>query len=203
MTSHELELELARRAALRDAAVQRANVKTNERDIALVNRNMAVQARAFAQNVAQKTQAELEARVSEIATAAMRAVFPEPYEMKVKFELARGKTEARVLFTRGGLELDPMTESGGGPVDVAAFALRLTFHALAGKRAGRNTLILDEPFRFVSLGLQPRLAAMLRELSRRLDMQFIMVTHNQALAEGADTVFHVSIADGVSAVSST
>lgn len=200
MTSHELELELARQTALRDAAVALAKRKAVERDQALLARNTATQARVFTQQVAQRTQAELEMRVSEIATAAMRAVFPEPYEMKVKFELARGKTEARVLFSREGLELDPMTESGGGPVDVAAFALRLTFHALAGKRAGRNTFILDEPFRFVSLNLQDKLSAMLRELSRQLKVQFIMVTHNQALANGADKVFRVTINNGISEV---
>ena len=80
------------------------------------------------------------------------------------------------MFTKGGVEVDPMTASGGGVVDVAAFALRLS--ALALQRPPlRRTLILDEPFKFLSEEYRSRVVDLLDLLSSEMGVQFIMVTH--------------------------
>lgn len=78
---------------------------------------------------------------------------------------------------------------------VAAFALRASMWSL---RRGRSAplLILDEPFRFLSEGLRPKAAALLKEVSERLGVQILMVTHAPELAAGADAVFTVSQRNG-------
>jgi len=63
-----------------------------------------------------------------------------------------------------------------------------------------NVIILDEPFRFLSKDLQPRAGEIMRELSHRLNIQFIMVTHAKEMIEISDRVFEVSQIDGISKV---
>ena len=137
---------------------------------------------ALTQIVAQQTQEELEYRISDIVTTALSSVFPDPYEFKVHFEIKRGKTEAKLVFSRDGEELDPLTASGGGVVDVASFALRLSCYLLQPQN--QRVMILDEPFRFVSKEFLPAVSDLIEELSEKLDIQFIIVTHEEELKIG-------------------
>lgn len=157
-------------------------------------------ARALIQEVAKQTQAQLEFRITEIVSLALEAVFDDPYKLKVEFVEKRGRTECELSFVRGNEEsVDPLTASGGGAVDVAAFALRIAIWSLTHPRS-RGVFILDEPFRFLSVGLRDRAGIMLKELSEKLGVQIIMVTHDSALTEAADKVFFISQNSGVSSL---
>jgi len=157
------------------------------------------EAQGIIKTVAKQTQEQLEYHVSELVTLALSAVFPEPYELVLRFEERRGKTEADLLFFRDGEEFSPMDASGGGPVDVAAFALRVALWSLRRPRS-RATMLLDEPFRFVSRDYQPRASQMLKEVSGRIGLQVIMVSHSEDLIEAADRVFRTTISKGTSKV---
>lgn len=142
------------------------------------------------QVIAKQTQSQVKVHIEDLVTRAMEAVFPDPYEFKVLFEMKSNKTQAKLLFTRDGMEVDPMESTGGGAVDIAAFALRIALWAI-GK--SDSTLIFDEPFRFLSAGYQAKAGEMLKELSRLLGIQFIIVTHNTALEEAADTLITIDM----------
>ena len=156
-------------------------------------------ARIIIQNVAKQTQQELEYHVSDIVTMALRAVFPEPYDFKMEFVIKRNKTECELYFVKDGELIDPLTASGGGAVDVASFALRVALWCLAPQRT-RNTLILDEPFRFLSRDLMYKAGDMLKRLSEKLGLQIIMVSHAEDLIDGANKVFQIKIKKGISEV---
>ncbi len=79
--------------------------------------------------------------------------------------------------------MDPLTASGGGVVDVAAFALRAACLMLHRPRLTK-LLVLDEPFRFVSAEYQDNIRSMLEQLAQDLGLQIILVTHNQTIATG-------------------
>ena len=157
------------------------------------------QAREIIRVVGQKTQEQLSFHISDITSLAMDAVFDNPYELKVDFVQRRNKTECDLLFVRDGQTVDPLSASGGGTVDVAAFALRIACWSMQRPRT-RNTIILDEPLRFLSADCQERASAMIKEISERLGIQFIIVTHNDTLTSYADKVFEVSIRKGISKV---
>jgi len=177
------------------------NLRDCERRLEESKRNLsrAEKARAIIQLVAQETQKQLEFHINDLVTMALSIVFDDPYELAVRFEERRGKTEADLLFLRGGELIDPMGESGGGAVDVAAFALRVAMWVLQKPRT-RNTFILDEPFRFVSRDIQPKASEMLRRISEQLGIQIIMVSHSEDLIECAHRVFRVGQKSGVSRV---
>ena len=157
------------------------------------------QAQVIIQIVAQKTQEELEYRLSEIVSLALAAVFDDPYKLKVDFVIRRGKTECDLLFEKNGEIFDPLTSSGGGAVDIASMALRVAIWSLTQPRT-RNVLILDEPFRFLSKEYQIKASTMLQELSKKLKLQIIMVSHSEFLIKGADKVFNVTIEKEVSKI---
>lgn len=143
------------------------------------------EARALAQAVAERLQTRAHARISAVVTRCL-AIFREPYEFRIVVERKRGKTEARFVLGRGGLDVDPLTASGGGVVDVAAFALRVA--AIVMRRPpGRRLLVLDEPVKHLSGGYRPAFRAVLEALASELSLQVILVTHYPELA-GPDPI---------------
>lgn len=157
------------------------------------------EARELLQEIGLRTQEQLQYHISDITSLALSAVFDDPYELRVVFEKRRNKTECDLLFVRNDKEVEPLEASGYGAVDVAALSLRVASWTMMNPRS-RNTIILDEPMRFLSEDRQPYASQMLKELSERLDIQFIIVTHEQELVQYADKVFEVSIRNGKSII---
>jgi DNA repair exonuclease SbcCD ATPase subunit len=140
-------------------------------------------AQEMLQHLAQAVQQQAHQKIAEVVSSCLSSVFDDPYEFHIRFERNRGRTEAHLRFVRNGLEVDPMTASGGGMVDVAAFALRVACLVLHRPKLNR-LVFLDEPFRFVSAQYQENVRLMLEKLSEDLGLQIVMVTHNENLATG-------------------
>ena len=173
-----------------------------ENKVKLNNKLQAIEkAQLFLQGVAQVTQENLKIQVEDIVNLALDTCFPDEYLFSIDFDISRGKTEASLKFTdkRTGREVDPMNASGGGVVDLTSFALRVACYVL--ERNSDNVIILDEPFRFLSRDLQARAGTILKELSNKMGIQIIMVTHIGEIIDVADRLFEVSKnKNGVSAV---
>ena len=92
---------------------------------ALLKSKQAQDAQETLQHLAQAVQQQAHQKISEVVSFCLSAVFDDPYQFHIVFERKRGRTEAHLRFQRRGLDLDPLTASGGGAVDVAAFALRV------------------------------------------------------------------------------
>jgi DNA repair exonuclease SbcCD ATPase subunit len=155
------------------------------------------EAREIIRKVGMETQQTLQYNISDITSLALEAVFDNPYELKVEFIQRRNKTECDLYFVRDGNRVDPLTASGVGAVDIASFALRIASWSMARPRT-RNVIILDEPFRFLSENYQEQASLILKEISKKLNLQIICITHNEILASSADKTFKVSIKKGVS-----
>lgn len=147
-------------------------------------------ARGLIREVGFKTQEQLQYHISDITSLALSAVFEDPYELKVSFVQRRDKMECDLTFTRAGVELDPLNSSGYGAVDVASLALRVASWSMQRPRR-RNTIILDEPLKYLSEDMQVFAGKMIKELSDKLSIQFIIVTHEPLLADFADKTFLV------------
>lgn len=154
-------------------------------------------AQVFLQDTAKRTQEQLKIHIEDLVQLALDTCFPGIYEFKVEFEIKRGKTEATLLFYTNGMAINPMEASGGGVIDLAAFALRIASWTLSKTR---NVVILDEPFRFLSKDLQPQANQIIKELSKRLNLQFILVTHSPEMVSAADRIFEVRKEKGKSIV---
>lgn len=153
------------------------------------------QAREIVRAVGLETQKQLQFHISDITSLALEAVFDDPYELKVDFVQRRNKTECDLLFVRDDMEIHPLSSSGVGAIDIASFALRIASWSMKRPHT-RNTIILDEPFKHLSVDLQDRASAMIKEVSDKLGLQFIIITHDPTLGNYADKVFNVRLRRG-------
>jgi DNA repair exonuclease SbcCD ATPase subunit len=146
---------------------------------------------ALVQKVAKETQEQLKFQIEDIVKTCIDTCFPDEYDFKVEFEIKRGKTECALKFYKNGHEIDDLLESGGGGVvDLASFALRISAWSM-GHSA--NTLVLDEAFKFLSRDLQARAGEIISEISKKLGLQLIINTHIPELVEQSDKVFRVQL----------
>jgi len=155
------------------------------------------QAQVILQLTAKQTQEQLQLHLQDLVQGAIDAVFPNQYVFRVDFVPKAGNIEADLYLLRDGSRIDPMDSSGGGVVDVVAFALRIVSWSIG---ATDNCIVLDEPFKFLSVGLRPLAAELLRALSKQLGLQLIYVTHDPELVQASDRIFEITQKDGVSKV---
>ncbi len=161
-------------------------------------------AREIIREVGLKTQQQLSFHISDITSLALEAVFINPYKLVVDFVQRRNKTECDLYFDRDGNRVEPLQASGGGAVDVAAFALRIASWSMQRPKS-RNVVILDEPFKHLK-GVRENILVldMVKEISKKLGIQIIMVSDEridrEEIVMRADKVFETRIKKGVTEV---
>lgn len=142
----------------------------------------AVEAQQRLQLLAQEIQARAHQNIAKIVTKCLGMVFDDPYELIIEFLRTRGKTDARLIYTKDGHEIDPLLTSGG-VLDISALALRISSIVLSEPQP-RKLLILDEPFTGVSAKNLPRVGALIVSLAQEMGIQFLIVTHSEQLQIG-------------------
>jgi len=154
-------------------------------------------ARELIREAGLKTQQSLAYSISEITSLALETVFDDPYSLEVEFVQRRNKTECDLYFSRDGNRTDPMDASGGGSVDVAAFALRIASWSMMHPKL-RPVIILDEPFnRLKGEDANLRVLRMIKEISKKLNIQIIAVSderiNHEDLINNVDRTFLVKL----------
>jgi len=163
------------------------------------------EAQQILQQTAKQTQNKLSFHISEFITSALQSIWGEQaYAFELRFVEKRNKTEVEMLLKTedGEISLDNLNNirSGGGVLDVVALALRIALWSLQPNK--QKVLILDQPLSNLDQNHLPKAGELITELSRKLDMQFLMINHNPALADIADKTLFVEKVEGVSKVRS-
>lgn len=127
-------------------------------------------------------------RLEELGTQALRYSLGDDYRMIITVEGTRSRPKAsvKVLTESTGVLTDPISENGGGIVDIISIALRLVVLQSYDPQI-EGPIILDEPFKMVSKEYVPMLSEFLKKISADFNRQIIMVTHNDYLAESCQT----------------
>lgn len=156
-------------------ARQRCVTATRELQTARTSKIDREAARDVLVAVAQQVQNRACEVIAAVVQRCLDSVFDEPYQFAIRFERRRGKTEADLVFTKAGEEVDPAS-IGGGVRDVVSLALRLA--CLSLRNGGRpTTLILDEPCKFLhGRDYRDWFRGMLDTLASELGFQIIMAT---------------------------
>ncbi len=157
---------------------------------------------AFIQTAAEITQKTLEQQLCAVVSPALAAVFidKDPYEFVVKFVQRRNTTECDLMFDRNGEPVDPLSDAGLGPADIASVALKVSNQTSSETR---SVLLIDEPLKNLSKSYHTLAAIMFRELSKKLNLQLIVITHVPDLREGANRLITVDMRKEVSYVTQT
>lgn len=150
----------------------------------LITRNIAAtKARKIITLAAQNTQQNLKDYISNIVNLALKSVFENPPVFSIEFTERRNKTECDLLLNN---EAQTTEVFAGGELDIVAFALRMAFISIKGTH---KVLLLDETFKNLSIGYHDACANMIQTLSRKLNMQIILVSHIQGIIASADKTF--------------
>jgi len=141
------------------------------------------------------TQLRVKKKIESLVTMAVRSVFDKDYRFICEFEIKRNKSEVSLMIQEGDKEpYVPKEDQGGGLIDVVSLALRVVLWSMEKPRS-RNTFFLDEPGRWTGRFVG-RFGQVLKELSEKLGIQMIAVTHDPELLEVADRSWEVIRKEG-------
>jgi DNA repair exonuclease SbcCD ATPase subunit len=167
--------------------------KFKEREIKILTdqQEKHVKARYVLTEVSRNTQQRFKDRVETLITLAIQSVFERPFKFKLNMEMARNKFSCFPVVEEEGNEYIPSEEMGGGILDIISFAFRIVLWSLKSPRS-RSLFILDEPMKFVGKDeLLQRAVMMIKEISERMGLQFVIVTHEPQIAEIADKAYGI------------
>ncbi len=126
-----------------------------------------------------------------LVAEALQSIFGIDYGFELDFQLARNTTEVNLYVVKEGVRRSIRDEDlGGGVADLVSFILRVVFWAIQ-PHPTRSTIILDEPLKFLDKERLELFGTLLHEISKQLDIQFIVITHEESIAEQADTAYYV------------
>lgn len=132
----------------------------------------------------------IEGGIASIISHGLSVVFGEPIEVVLETTTFRDTTSMEILIRQNGALSSVLDAKGGSLVQVLGFLWRLFLTVTAQPPLAR-VLVLDEPFAMVSEEYRPALAELLRELSTRLGVQFLIITHEKELTDAADVAYEV------------
>ena len=162
-----------------------------------------LEAQQLLQQTAQKTQSRLSFHISNFISSNLEAIWGEDaYTFSMEFIEKRNKTEVSMLLhtPEGDVSLDSLNNvrGGGGVLDIVAFGLRIALWSLQSQK--QKVMILDQPLSNLDQEHLPKAGELIKELSDKLGIQFIIINHNPALAEIADNTIEVVKRNNVSKV---
>jgi len=188
MIPTELKTKLLKKKA--EFELARASQKKEEKTIQALDQHLndIETARNIVQIVAQNIEQQAHKKIAYVVSACLQAVFPDKkYSFKIRFDRKRSRTEAKLVLMNDGNEIeDPMESESGGVLDVASFALQLSALLLM-KPPVRRILILDEPFKYVSVQYRNNVNQLIESLAEEFGIQFLIVTHMPELTAGKTT----------------
>ena len=161
-----------------------------------------LKARELISAEAEATQKAFQQRINSLVTMVIRSVFVErEIDFKLSIERKKNRLEVKPMLIENGIEYDDIGyDFGGSMIDLISFALRVVLWSMQ-KPKSRAIFILDEPFKQIGKGVMlERAGQMVKELSEKLGLQIILVTHEKQLQEIADKSFLVDMKKGRSVV---
>ena len=164
--------EIKRLHAKRELLQEELTDKKHELRQLRIEKRITAEVREIINYVAQETQEQVVTVLSELVTDAL-SVLDEPYTFQIDFVKSRGKTEARLILMKNGIEHKLFFGSGGGVADIVSFSLRLTFWSLKGDL--QPVFIFDEPFKDLSKKYQEPIRHFMESFSEKYNAQFIVV----------------------------
>jgi DNA repair ATPase RecN len=193
--------ELHVRIGKRDSTKARINW-CEERLIAIVTEtDILTKASLFLQTLSDQTRQQIVDKISSIVTDALQKVKDPNLEFKMLLSTDRNQVDVDfvVLDKTTKHEYDIINSCGGSIADIISFPLRVSL-LLKWEPTLSRVLILDEAAKFVSVVDQEPLGDFVRQVSERLSVQTIFVTHSPVVAGKAHRTFDVSRKDGESVV---
>jgi DNA repair ATPase RecN len=168
----------------------------------IVEEDTFLKAGSLLQSVSEKTRDASITKIEGIVTSALQEILDNPaIEFKVIFENKRNavSVEFRIRDNLVGTDIDIVQGEAGGLKNVISTILRLVIIDLHSP-AITGPIVLDEVGANISVEYQPRFGKFLKDYSRMIGRQIILVSHSTSVMIEADKEIRLSQVGGVSKV---
>ena len=182
---------------LKKAKVREVERATKELAELAVLQQLLIKCIEVFRSVANNRREVLKARLERLLSYGLQVVFEEPLKLIVEYK-KWGASDRVYLNVDDGYVINEIQRfRGGGLVEVTSFLVRLLVLVLY-KPNQRRLFMADEAFGAISYDHLAELSRLLQELTKKLNTQLLLVTHNPALHAYADRIFSVRKVEGQS-----
>ncbi len=139
--------------------------------------------------VQEMTRNKIKEGFENMVSYALRSVFNQDYKFVLNFDKRGNLSELdfNILAPERTEAGDVLEGFGGGVIDVASLALRITLMEISKPRM-MGFICLDESMKHLSKLYVPNCCKWIKKISKDLNRQIIWVTHNEDIVNLADNV---------------
>ena len=123
-----------------------------------------------------------------LVTEALTSIFEKDIKFEIKLYSYRNEPAIDILVIENELEVDPQKSCGGGVNDIISLVLKIIFIYL---KNSNRILILDESLKFLSRNYLEQASSFIRDISERMNLQIILVSHKPELEVGCDNLITI------------
>ena len=116
------------------------------------------------------------------------SIFEKDIKFNIKLYSYRNEPAIDVSVIENDLEVDPQKSCGGGLNDIISFVVKIIFIYL---KKSSKIIILDEPLKFLSRDYIEQSSNFIHEISKRMDIQIILVSHKTDLEISCDKLITI------------
>ena len=161
--------------------------------------NVCVESKEILSAISSATQKRFLEYIESLVTVALQSV----YGKDLKFIVSSKDNLDCSFMVQEGEDNEPFfpkDEMGSGVLDIISLALRVVMWSIQ-KPATRNFMYLDEPMKAIGKGeLLENAIAMIKSISEKLSIQFLINTHEPEIANLSDRFFFIKKEKGFSRV---
>ena len=161
------------------------------------NLRLGIQAIDFIEKCANHERSIVKDRVEAVISDALKQIYGNEYSINFDYSMKRNKTSVDIYLTKHTKIGDVVRKQdgfGGGVSDVISLPLKLL--VLIALKDNAKVLIADEPGKHMDQRID-KFGYFLKQVSSKLGVQLIILTHHASLAQFADTVYQISMQDEV------
>ena len=123
-----------------------------------------------------------------LVTEALTSIFEKDIRFNIRLYSYRNEPAIDISVIEDNLEVDPQKSCGGGLNDVISFVIKIIFIYL--KRSSK-IIILYEPLKFLSRDYIEQSSNFIHEISKRMNIQIILVSHKPDLEISCDKLITI------------
>ena len=123
-----------------------------------------------------------------LVTEALSSIFERDIKFQINLYSYRNEPAIDISVIENNLEVDPQKSCGGGLNDIISFVIKIIFIHL---KKSSKIIILDEPLKFLSRDYIEQSSNFIRDISKRMNIQIILVSHKPDLEVSCDKLINI------------
>ena len=184
----ELKTLIDKNTFIKDSLEEKKNKIQNDIDEINKETGSLLELKDFLMTVSANYRDQLCYLFTSLVTEALTSIFEKDINFNIKLYSYRNEPAIDVSVIENDLEVDPQKSCGGGLNDIISFVVKIIFIYL---KKSSKIIILDEPLKFLSRDYIEQSSNFIHEISKRMDIQIILVSHKTDLEISCDKLITI------------